>query len=792
MFNENSNQPDQDSELSPENIPEPKLAQPKPSPSTSSGPSEEPVQENESSGKDWHKSLIGILIIVSIALTLSYVVYSLYLTPSPINPNQNLAADIIQEKVKVPEVEASRFANFEEDKIDVVASLEPYQVEAGFANVENQADFDHLSSEVKAKLAQNNFVVTTNFSKEFFSSYNSNASSYTPSFITTDSLLHTYHLYFNYLLKSLEQEKLIPTARSLTGQLVAKSEEQYQALKGTAWENAAKRNMAYFWVANILLGAPTENIPETVVGEVAGEIEKIIAHEGLALSDVMNIGVATPDPRTAYMEDYSQYVPRGHYNKSAGLQNYFKTMMWYGRLNFRVRSEDETRSAILSTLSLSDDQIYANWEKLYEPITFFVGRADDLTIYDYENVLKEVYGEEVSLADLDDAEKLAQFIEEVEKLDPPAINSMPVFSDDKTVEERDKAIKGWRLLGQRFTIDAAIFQRLICPEVGNKDGSMVCPQGDSRMLPKGLDITAAMGSQEAENILNELGEKDYANYPENLAKLQEYIAELKEETWSENLYWGWLYTLKTLLIEKLKGWPSFMTNQAWARKDLNTYLASWTELKHDTILYAKQAYAGVGMAAPEEKDDRGYAEPNPELYNRLASLLRMTVEGLEARGLLSEENKQNLNRLELLAVSLRDISLKELKGEILSDEEYAFIRGYGSVLTDLWLATFSEAEKSETDMRTLLDENPAALVADVATDPNGQVLEEAIGWINTIYVVVPVDGKLRITRGGVFSHYEFPWPLADRLTNEKWREMLKEKSEELPKAEEWKKVFLVE
>jgi len=74
-----------------------------------------------------------------------------------------------------------------------------------------------------------------------------------------------------------------------------------------------------------------------------------------------------------------------------------------------------------------------------------------------------------------------------------------------------------------------------------------------------------------------------------------------------------------------------MQNQAWARKDLNTLLGSWTELKHDTILYAKQVYAEMG-GGMEGVDDRGYVEPNPYLYARLAALVNLTREGLAPPG----------------------------------------------------------------------------------------------------------------------------------------------------------------
>ncbi len=57
------------------------------------------------------------------------------------------------------------------------------------------------------------------------------------------------------------------------------------------------------------------------------------------------------------------------------------------------------------------------------------------------------------------------------------------------------------------------------------------------------------------------------------------------------------------------------------------------------------------------------------------------------------------------------------------------------------------------------------------------MLEEAVGRVDEIHVVVPVvddDGTvyLQVAKGAVFSYYEFPWPASDRLTDEKWRQML--------------------
>lgn len=274
--------------------------------------------------------------------------------------------------------------------------------------------------------------------------------------------------------------------------------------------------------------------------------------------------------------------------------------------------------------------------------------------------------------------------------------------------------------------------------------------------------------------------------------MQTYLAGLPVENWTQNLYWGWLYQLIPLTTVKPAGYPTFMQNDAWVRKDLNTFLGSWSELKHDTILYAKQVYAELGGGGPDQKDDRGYVEPNPYVYARLASLLKMTSDGLDERGLLTANMKDDLGTMQQLAISLKTISEKELNNEKLTDVDYELIRSYGGQLEHFWLEVNKDdpAFKASSNQRDYLNENPAAIVADVATDPNGQVLEEGTGKISEIYVVVPIDGKLRIAKGGVYSYYEFPWPTSDRLTDKKWRDMLN--ASPAPQLPGWTSTFVAQ
>jgi hypothetical protein len=670
---------------------------------------------------------------------------------------------------------AAAFAEYQEIAVDVKPQVPPYKVADDLGNITNREWFQ-FSPDAERLLKQNGFVVVNGgssqggFSPEFFQLYEENRYQPIPSFITTDSMLHNYHLFFNHLLTSVEQEHLAPALKSLTAAMLQASGAQYGSLKGTAWENAARRNMAFFAVASRLLDQQAQ-VPEAVRDVVGQEVGLINEHAATAVSPVMNMGEA-PDIIENLKEDYTQYIPRGHYDTSDDLKSYFKAMMWYGRLTFRQKNEDETRSAALMTMALSQGDNYKEWARIYEPTNFFVGKSDDITPDQYRALLTQVYGADITLQALTgDTAKWASFLEAARSLEPPQINSIPIF-DENIQPDRELEIKGFRFMGQRFTVDAMIFQRLIYRDVKENQ------EGNRRLLPKGLDIPAALGSAEAYRLLQEYGETDYEGYPENMGKLKQYLAGLDLGTWTQNLYWSWLHTLMPVIQEKGAGYPSFMQNTSWVRKGLNAWLGSWTELKHDTILYAKQVYAEMGGGGLE--DDRGYVEPDPVCYARLASLVKMTKQGLEQRGLLDSRDRDSLDRLAELALSLKTISEKELQNLPLTEDEHELIKSYGGQLEHFWLeAMRDQGIKHHSEVF----DNPAALVADVATAPPDTVLEEGTGYISEIYVVVPVDGQLRIARGGIYTYYEFPWPAQDRLTDTRWREMLE--NGQTPELPDW-------
>ena len=680
------------------------------------------------------------------------------------------------------------FAVFRESKIDTVPSL---AMEPVAPDLENVTVPFALSETQLARLAANGFVVSPGADREFFTLYEKARYSNVPIFVTSDSLLHIYHLLFDKVLRTAETAYFIPLLRELNAALLTEADANYEALRDTPWEDAARRTAAFVAVAG-QLADPDSVIPPYVRDLTEAELANIEGASGILPSPIF--------PGLAYGEDYTQYIPRGHYTRSDDLKAYFRSMMWYGRMTFRLTTSDpevgraETRAAILLVQALRSAVSGGRpavdlWQDLYNPTVFFVGRSDDLTVLQYGEVIDAVYGENVSVTDLVDETKLDAFISLADQLPPPKILGMVIMDTD----DEEATTKGLRFMGQRFVPDAYIFRQLIYRNVGTQE--------NRRGLPKGLDIFAAMGSERAYEILDGMGETTYANYPEQMAKTQQWLSGLSVEDWTETLYNTWLYAFYPLLEVPGQGYPSFMQSPAWTDKQLNTVLGSWAELKHDTILYAKQVYAelGGGPPPPPPLPPKGYVEPVPHFYARLAALTAMTQEGLADRGMLTEQDADSLQHLEDLAHALQTMAEKELRGEALTDEEYDRIRYYGGELEHLTMAA-SDSEDDAPGLGSFMDEEPqAAVIADVATDPGAPggpvVLEVAVGRINEIHVIVPVveaDGSvsLQVAQGGVFSYYEFPWPADDRLTDEAWRQMLAENT--APSLPDWTNTFYTE
>jgi len=724
--------------------------------------------------------LVSILIVLSVGCS-PLAAPTETLLPSPLPPTQ-ASAPTDNPVVPPANVYAPVFAAFEPVPVDMPATFNggDYTLPVDLAGVQYANDFK-MSDAQRQMLSQNGFVVLPpkpGQYREFYQVYEEGRYDLRPVFVTTDSIYHVYHLLFDKMLRDLERDSFIAILNSLTSTMLAASYQQYQGLKGTQLEEPALRNVAFFAVAAQLLGLP-DPVPAEAADLVNAEVALINGTAGPQISPIWDRADLPDDKKLR--EDYSQYIPRGHYTRSEELKKYFRTMMWYGRLTYRLRDEFETRRALLMTQTLrtavaaDGTPAMTLWQNIYEPTTFIVGKADDLSFFEYGGLMDTVFGVNPDPKSFADETKFAAFMEAAKNLPPPQVNSMWVW----IWEDQEEATKGFRFMGQRFTLDAYVFGQVIWRRVGTLQ--------EPRGLPKGLDFMSAMGSEEAYAILKEMGEDKYANYDTQMAKVRTEVSGLQIDSWTQNLYWSWLYALQPLLTPKDTRYPAFMQTQAWTRKDLHTALGSWTELKHDTILYAKQVMAEMGGGGMEDPP-HSYVEPNPEAYARLLALAAMTRDGLAQRGLLSELTGRNLENLISELGFLQRISEAELNGTAVSDDDYWHMYYWGGMLEQFTLAA---ADLEPGGNRPILEDQKAALIADVATGiaPDGSLvaLEEAIGQPTIIYVVLPGQ-PTRLATGAVFSYYEFPVNVSERMTDEQWQAMVEAGTN--PAAPDWTKLFI--
>jgi hypothetical protein len=641
-------------------------------------------------------------------------------------------------------------------------------------------DLLQLTDTQRALLVKNGFAVAAPVAgqyREFYQIYEQNRYNEVPVFITTDSIYHVYHLIFDKMLRDLETGYFSDDLKTLTTGLLAATTAQYQSLKGTSLGDPALRNTAYFAVADKLLGL-SDPAPSEADAMINAELALINAANTQAFSPIWDRPDLSQDMRL--IEDYTQYIPRGHYTRSEDLKKYFKAMMWYGRLTFRQVDDFETRRALLLVQALrtatasNGASAVSLWENIYEPTVFIVGKADDLGYIEYGALSDQVFGADPDLNKFADPALFGNFQQLAKTLPPPQVNSMWVWIE----QDKNLVTKGFRFMGQRFTLDQYVFGQVIWRNVGSMDK----PRG----LPKALDFFAAMGSDEAASLLKSMGEDQYVHFDTQSAKVKGQVAALGTDSWTQNLYWSWLYSFQPLIAPKGSAYPAFMQTQAWVRKDLQTALASWTELKHDTILYAKQVMAEMGGGGPEQIP-HGYVEPNPEAYARLLALAQMTESGLQSRNLLSDLTRGNLDNLISQLQFLQDMSQRELSGGTITDDDYMHIMYWGGTLEQFTL----KAADTTGDMSRDLSDQKAALVADVATGTNDLqtlvALEEADGQPTIIYVVLP-DSPVRISVGAVYSYYEFSVPASDRLTDEQWQAQVEAGT--APAQPDWTKMFV--
>ena len=611
-------------------------------------------------------------------------------------------------------------------------------------NVVNAMQLEVFPQQLRNQLGRQGFAIVPARHEQLFHVYETNDYTNFPNFVTTDLYLQLYHLYFDCLLREVEQHKLYSMLHQLC-------ERGLTMTQGTTDEQ--QRLHIFFDVAQSLLSN------QATQGTAQQEVEHIKAAEN-TFSDYLGYPSSKNIPF-----GYSLFRPRGHYTRTDSLSRYFQAMMWVQSAPFATDNAKQFRAAIvLAELVGSDEQMSSLYQQISEPITWLFGTPDNVTILQLYEQLKAtgLTAEQM----LKNKKALSKLRENIESIAERQTRIRPKFE----YTSRYKL----NLMPQRYMPDSEVLQEMV-------DYDHTPTQ---RALPKGLDVMAAMGVSSATRILmDELHEgQQWNGFAQALKNMQQ---RMKQIDWQQTISNRWLDALKSV-SDTSKGYPYFMLTHEWQKKDLNAALASWAELKHDAILYAKQPMgAECGGGGPPSPVVKGYVEPNVKFWRKAISLLNATEDVLKRNNLQTQKATEATQRLREEAEFLLRLSEKELAGKRLTDEEYDQLKFIGATFENIsldlvrdpeqWLMGWSDVQGADRKV---------ALIADVYTanadnNPEKCVMYVAVGPADEIYCIVEVEGYLYLMRGAVLSYRETRRGLdVQRLTDEEWQQQLESTPDE--------------
>jgi len=628
-------------------------------------------------------------------------------------------------------------------------------------NVANPDQFKSLTAQERTLLSKQGLVARLTDADQMSDIYEQAEDDSVPILVTTDPMFHAFHMLFDYALRTIEEQQLYPALQSLLGAMLRYESQLYDTIKDPKLHEALRANLAYLSVPLTFLDTRFK-VPEAVGAAVREERAKIEAHAGFGRSAL-----------TGLEEDFSQYIPRGHYAINERRQRYFKAMTCVEQNLFpvTVRGDPDlavrlTRQALLlanATYKARTDS-GESADRLRERIqgltSLLVGSAQDCSPEDYLRISH--WADELEFAVSDDSIK--RLIEEVESRPAPEI-----FSGLLWPGESRNLLKGMSLLGRSYIPDAAIMQQLVFDAAGTSSLR--------RALPMGLDLMAVLGSNRARELLVQKYHQDqFEGYLAKLDSLRHRYAGLSPLEWNNNTYWAWLYALKLNLDTVDARGPrsavaAFVESPAYRDKTLVTSCGSWTELRHDVILLAQQPMTLTGIPPEPPENPSAYVEPKPEVFRQLARMALDLQEKLSNSGFKVEGIEDKLIVLRRLATGLADIARGELDGAEASPQGVRLCRSLGGELRSLAdLPVQTDGSIWSSMSRT--KDNKQAVVADVATDPTSElVLEEAVGNPCKLYAVTPHAGKRHIAVGACLSYYEFTKPMSKRMTDKQWQDL---------------------
>jgi hypothetical protein len=429
-----------------------------------------------------------------------------------------------------------------------------------------------------------------------------------------------------------------------------------------------------------------------------------------------------------------------------------------------VQVQRQTIAAVLVAEAVDLAAVTASLGEIDDILRFFVGEPDNVTLPCLKGLMEGLGSGHAS--DLLDSLQFKNFQASLltNGWAYQRILSQMLVSGSCLATDQIQPASSFLLMGQRFVIDSYVTGNVVYDKIIYQNSQVL------RMLPSTLDVLFALGNDASGQLL--VPELDVYHYATNLAALRYLIDSYEPAFWRKTIYNGWLNAIRSLNPPKERSTlPAFMQTAAWWQEKLNTQLSSWSQLRHDNLLYAKQSYTGIPICS----FPFSYVEPIPEFYRRVAELAD-TAASYFSHALPSLQlAAAYFTNLKSTAGKLEAVAEKELSGTPFSAADTSFL---GSMMfMDMGCVPVPDGWYPRLFLSVTQSTKEDQVVADVHTSPAdeggtivGRVLHAGTGPLNMAFVVTEVPGAGQVAFvGPVMSYYDYVTSNFKRLTDEEWK-----------------------
>lgn len=437
------------------------------------------------------------------------------------------------------------------------------------------------SGAARQMLETNGFVVTDRQFKQIFSAYVNQG---LPKFITTDSAWHTYHVLLEEGVRQLEYAQAVrmeSLSRCVLGELRKRAADE------PGWGELADFVAVGLAIQDLSAGVDPNrrDLAETVQAIRAGR-EVVRFPIGLPLSG-------------------ERFRPVSFYTKSPSLSAFFAARQWYGSVDFRLSSAEETAMAVkLSLLIESNTKLRGEYERLTNVYATMLGRPEDGDVSLYASAARKALGDNASPTAVDKGVEAIRK-EIASRLPDPLVNDQLLTPTQYA--RFAEVTKGFRLFPSRLLASEACFQNTVPPKI------------KGRVFPSGLDFFVAskkLRSPAAERALE----------TQEGRAIAAGVAAAECPKLGNSLHGQAMKLLAELQKPVPARAPRAMKTEAWSDKQLCTQLSAWAEQRHTWAAHTKTMFFAMCLV----DEHPGIVSPYPDFFAGLGRLSTATADAFVA------------------------------------------------------------------------------------------------------------------------------------------------------------------